>query len=602
MSCLPCFPGLKDGVANLGENGELISCWRTKAQAVAENRFNLLGVDWPDRNGMPDWHLDPVSGEPWPATAYCFDIPFRHDKRFSNIKYLWELGRLQYLQPVAALAALRNDEALAELCERHIVSWIDGNPPFKGVHWNSGIELACRAVSILMVTTLLDFKPLSSAFQTKVLTALAHHGYWLARFPSRFSSANNHLVAEAGGLYLLGSLLPQFGPAKQWKAYGLRTLEREVTLQFLGDGTAAEQSPTYAAFSLEWFLVCGQVGRSLGRPFSEDYWRSLVQAGRFLRILIDEHGNVPRIGDDDEGQVVCSSHGPQDYVGSVLTCLAAVTGLPDLAPPTGSSDLRHALCGRVEPSREKHLGVHHFRQGGYTIVRSEAKGTQHLLVIDHGPVGHLSIAAHGHADALAIWFHVGGRPVLVDSGTYLYHSGGDWRDHFRGTIAHNTLTIAGESSSAMAGDFLWSRKASVRLRRFCDDPVAWLVEAEHDGFLEEFGYLHRRCVERMEEGVFTVTDRLIGNGREQAVDIGFLFAPELTVEKSKDRWRIRDQGQALVEIQQAGSLHGELQRGSASPKRGWHSPGFSVKVPATRLAFVGPMRGDTPTTFRFSVP
>ena len=33
-----------------------------------------------------------------------------------------------------------------------------------------------------------------------------------------------------------------------------------------------------------------------------------------------------------------------------------------------------------------------------------------VLTFDHGPVGYLSIAAHGHADTLAVWLSIG-RPA-----------------------------------------------------------------------------------------------------------------------------------------------------------------------------------------------
>ncbi|TIQ17227.1 heparinase II/III-family protein, partial [Mesorhizobium sp.] len=83
------------------------------------------------------------------------------------------------------------------------------------------------------------------------------------------------------------------------------------------------------------------------------------------------------------------------------------------------------------------------------------------------PLGYLSIAAHGHADALSLTLCVDGEPVLVDPGTWLYGSGGVWRDWFRSTPAHNTLNIEGKSQSIIAGTFNWSHKA-----------VAALVESE----------------------------------------------------------------------------------------------------------------------------
>jgi hypothetical protein len=76
-----------------------------------------------------------------------------------------------------------------------------------------------------------------------------------------------------------------------------------------------------------------------------------------------------------------------------------------------------------------------------------------VAVFDHGPLGYLSIAAHGHAVARALWLDVANRPVLVDAGTWLYHGGGADRDALRMTAAHNTVLIEGQSQSLPAGAF-----------------------------------------------------------------------------------------------------------------------------------------------------
>src|SRR5690606_12523910 len=111
----------------------------------------------------------------------------------------------------------------------------------------------------------------------------------------------------------------------------------------------------------------------------------------------------------------------------------------------------------------KPTGKRTFAEGGYSVWRgSSARGTR-MLAFDHGPLGHVLLAAHGHAAALAIWLHVGSRPALVDAGTYLYGSGGAWRNRFRGTAVHNTLMVNAVYQSAIGGPFLWTRHAKSRL-------------------------------------------------------------------------------------------------------------------------------------------
>ena len=597
---LPAIPGLADGLAELAGEEDLRRCWRQLAEQMRHGRFQSLGVSWPDRPGTPDWHIDPSTETAWPSEIYCFDVPYRYAPERGDVKFVAELNRLQYLQPMAAAAAIEDDDDLAALVVRHIDSWIAANPTFRGVNWVSGIELALRVVSLLMVTTLIGERAFSTEFRHRLHLCLAAHGYWLARFPSRFSSANNHRIAEAGALYLLGRLVPALRDGDAWAKYGKRVLEEELALQFHDDGVGAEQSPTYAAFSLEWCLLCATIGGRSGDPWHNASWHRMVQAGNHLRAITDSAGHQPRIGDDDEGRVLCSLPGPEEHVNIVLGYLSMAARRPDLAPPRLEPHLGHALFGQPRPARRTAFEYAAFPDGGYTSVRECRNGEENLWLMDHGPLGYLAIAAHGHADALAVWLHINGRPVLVDAGTFLYHSGGSWRDHFRSTIAHNTLAMVGENSSQTAGAFNWSHKAACRLLQSAEDTENWLVEAEHDGYVERFGHRHRRRLERLGDAGVQLTDSLLGEGTDEQVEIGFLVAPGLDVSHTADGWLVSEDGKRLLLIAHVGRLHGWVESALEEPKRGWHSPAFGQRIAAQRLLFTGRMGAGDEATFNLS--
>ena len=100
-----------------------------------------------------------------------------------------------------------------------------------------------------------------------------------------------------------------------------------------------------------------------------------------------------------------------------------------------------------------------------------------------GRLGYLSIAAHGHADALSFTLSAGGEELLIDPGTFAYHTQKQWRDYFRGTSAHNTVRIDGQDQSVGAGNFLWLAHAPVaRARIQCSTPQFDRLVAEHDGY------------------------------------------------------------------------------------------------------------------------
>jgi hypothetical protein len=559
-----------------------------RARAFDEGRFGALGVNWPISDEPPSWHLDPVTGRQWPRDVFCFDIPYRSEASLGDVKYVWEINRLQHLVPVAIHASITGNRVLARLCVRHVLSWIESNPPFMGVNWSSGIELALRAYSMLAVVGLAESGVLTDAERNTIGASLSAHLFWLRRYPSRFSSANNHAVAEAAGIAVLALHLPGESEAAEAWNDAAETLNAEILKQILPDGVPAEQSPTYGAFTIELALASEAVARGLGRTvLRADTLDRMTQFGQFIAAIAGEEGRVPSLGDDDEGRVVAGEADASCYVRSI----SRLVGNRPEGLPSGET-LREAILASAAIARNVPRGGaarNTFESGGYTVLRTGEPGGGRLL-FDHGPLGYLSIAAHGHADALAILLSVGNSDVLVDAGTYLYHSGGSWRRYFRGTRAHNTLLISGRDQSVQAGHFNWATKANVHL---LGDPSPGAVGAEHDGYLREFGVRHRRTVGVRNADSYVIDDELIGGLKPGAiVEIGFLVAPGLGVRETLSGWRIYEGAETLVSID-CPEASRRIDRGIEHPvPAGWVSSAFGQKQPVSRLVAVLPA-GET---------
>ncbi len=548
--------------------------WMLLEREVRAGTHHLLGLDWPVEPGPAKWHLDAVSGQPWPSDIYCFDVPYRHASGFGDVKFVWELGRLQHLPPLAAAWRAGGDAALGDLVCAELESWIDANPPYLGVGWVSGIELSMRTVSILLTLGLLDGYEIPPALQTKLKACLSAHGFWLHRYPSKFSSANNHLIAEATGLFVLSTCWPAHPEAEKWRRYGLNVLTSQVTKQFHEDGIGAEQSPTYTAFTLEWYLTASHVARSAGQPFSPQVEARLAQAGRALRTMMDCAGQCPRIGDDDEGAVTGSGQGREElYVTSVLAGLATHLDCPDAAPPVAAQCLRNAYLGEAVQTAPPADTAHSFTAGGYTVLRESVGGQESLLIFDHGPLGHLSIAGHGHADALSLWLHVGGVPVLIDAGTYLYHAGAEWRDLFRGTGAHNTVIVGDTDQSEILGPFNWGRKARTTLIAAAEAVEGFSVSADHDGYAKTHRLRHIRTVSRAASGVYRIEDRLEGNS-DAGAEARWLINPALKAAAEGREASIALPGGGFVTLESTTPF---------AARDGWASAAFGHKTEALQL-------------------
>ena len=529
---LPVLPNLRQGLTAWDVPTDLLNEWKKQAQRATNGEFEFLGMHWPHCAPGAKWHMDPETTTKWPSESYCFAIDFRHATAKGDVKYVWELNRLQYLHNIAALAFKEKDVALASFCLAEIESWIDSNPPFFGVNWASGIELALRTLSILIVTSLLG-EQATPAQRKKIWQTLETHAIWLERYPSLFSSANNHRTSEGLGLFLIGALCPAFGRSAYWRDEGWKILCDTIQKQILADGIGAEQSISYAAAVLEIFLLGLQVAKANNMTVPEFYQQRLVKAAECLRWFTDEGGHQPHIGDNDNSRIIGGYSANEEYISSILNALSVATQQENLVSPWNGPHLRQAIFGFAVQKAQAVHGVKTFEKGGYTVGRYQSNNREILLAMDHGYLGYLSIAAHGHADALAIWLHIGDQPVLVDAGNYLYHSGGEWRSYFRSTAAHNTLNVEHTDSSTMSGNFNWSYKANSTLVSKGEKENGWWVEAQHEGYKEQFGVLHRRSLQVRPEHGFFIEDSVIGDEGRQ-VEINFLLHPAVDVAQKED--------------------------------------------------------------------
>ena len=595
----PVFPGLERTLlANSGEG--LTDAIDGACEVLLAGEFEALGVRWPTRspaNLFPAelWRLDPVTGGLWPAVSRsAATIDYRRQTALGSVKYVWEINRLQFLQPLAVGYALRRDPRMLEAIETAISSWYEANPPFCGLGWASGIELALRALSLIVVSTLCG-EALKASVTSQIGSILEATFYWLDRYPSRFSSANNHLICEAFGLFLIGTLMPDLPGASHAAERAGAVLESEVLAQILPDGVGGEQSPTYAALTAECLLTAALLARAVGRPLVDSLDRRLEQFAECIAWFALPSGETPAIGDDDEGRI-WNTLGPREtaYSASVAGAVCGYLGRPALAPPSHWPELRDVVFGSPHKAAPSPTGVRTFADGGYTIVRERRAGRDLHLVMDHGPLGYLSIAAHGHADANALTLAVDETPVLIDPGTFMYHGQHDWRSWFRGTRAHNTLSIGSVDQSQISGPFMWSHKANARLQHLAPAPQ-WSITASHDGYRRNFGVDHQRSVTATNDGLLIV-DTLVPAPCDEPVEVAFQFAPNVDVRLSGAGVLVSDRGRPLLSLEfgQPGDI--ALQAGGEGHDQGWASLRFGHKVAAPRLSWRGRMPAEGLTT------
>jgi hypothetical protein len=562
------------------------------AESVLAGTWTSLGVlraDSPD----PDWFYDPLTGRRSPDRELAFRIHHRDEEQTGNIKQVWEMSRHHHLTVLAASWWLTQQERYAEAAARQLRSWWRANPFLTGVHWTSGIEAGIRLLSWVWIRRLLDDWPkVGDLFEHNqdAVRQIAWHQEFLAAFPSRGSSANNHVVAEAAGRLAAACAFPWYTRTPEWRRSAAVLLERELAANTFDDGLNRELATDYHRFVLELGLLAAIEADVHGYALAEATWQCLARMLDAGAAILDVTGRAPRQGDGDEGRALVVDDPHHDPWATVLATGSALIGAPAWWPAFdgGVQACLVGALGRARQLPRQAVRPRRFPDAGLVILRSRAEdGPEIWCRCDGGPHGYLSIAAHAHADALSVEVRHNGVDILADPGTYCYHGERMWREWFRSTAAHNTVEVAGVNQAESGGPFLWITKP--RTRTTCDVGELPLQTwtAEHDGYLRlSASTLHRRGV-TLDSGrrVVTVVDTLDING-EAPLRLSWHLGPGVVVDLDGTRaqlsWQVgADSHHGTLVLPEA--LAWTSHTAEIDPILGWYSPRFGRRVPTTSL-------------------
>lgn len=439
----------------------------------------VFGSWVPVRPEREFWHRDPASGAAWAQVPYR-QIDYRPGNATGDVRRVWELNRLQHLFGLAVIAQKdpARRAAAVGLLERDLQAWHRANPPGIGVNYLSAMEEALRLISLFHAYDLVRTW-VSPATGVLLATVADQHARHLRRRLSLYSSAGNHTIAEATGLLYAGILLPEHPAAADWRATGRRLLRTEAARQVDADGGGLEQATWYLLFITDLLGLAQALLAHAGEPAEAAVDDALVRSRGFLNALAAGPGDLPRIGDADDGYAL-------------------------------SAGLRLSWRERgPQPQPGPAPGLRSWRIAGLSQVRFGA-GDQLLFL--HNPLGMAPGFGHGHADCLAVLFRLEGTDLFIDPGTYLYGGPDGHRRYFRSARGHNTATVDGADPAEQAGPFLWARPytASLVLSRLDADCACLL--ARHDGYARQ-GVTHWRGVVYRRDRYLAVWDCFTGAAR-----------------------------------------------------------------------------------------
>jgi hypothetical protein len=542
-----------------------------------------------------DWHRDYSSAMVGPI-KYSGLINTRVREHVGDIKYTWELNRLQHLILLALAGAWTKKGNYWEEIETQLISWNKSNPFMMGVNWKSPLEAAMRLITLAQVTLIRGGRCQDKEFHEASKT-IYQHQYLISKFYSKNSSANNHLIGEMTGLYIASVFWPYYRESTVWRALARRKLIAEIARQVEADGVGKERATEYQAYIVEFFLLAGALGHLIGDPFPQEYWVQLTRMLEFLSAISNCSGDIPMFGDGDSGQAVWLPEKTSERIQRLIGISrdhetnAVNANLRSTLLLWGQSPREIPLCSLRLP-RQK---LDAFPDGGYYVLAANRGDANEMMaVFDAGPLGLQPLNAHGHADALSFWFSYGGEEFLVDPGTFTYYSSGQWRSYFRGTAAHNTVRIDKQDQSVSGGTFLWRETADCWQERaeVTDESVD--VIGSHNGYRRlPDPVIHTRELQLFKKSrALIITDRLQCEGAHD-IELFFHFSEKCQVRQvGPGRFEVSNL-KNRISISVDSRLKPELYRGCEQPILGWVSRRFGVKEPAFTLVACTTILGST---------
>ena len=278
-----------------------------EAEELIAGRCRALGFDWTWRRDPSVWGVAPDTGRVWPHVFFGA-IPYRQGNPYGDIRVAWEPSRLQHLVSLALIARTR-DDALARrasrMLEDQFLSWVDANPAMTGIHYVSAMECALRVIAACHALDLARHRlERRNEAWNALVRLVANHAWIVERRLSRYSSANNHLIAEAAGLVYAGTLFPEFASATAWRKTGLSILEEQASRQILPDGGGAEQAFWYLLFVADLYGLVIRLLRYRQQTVPQAMLDASRRAHGFLNALADDPEHLPPVGDSDNGHAL----------------------------------------------------------------------------------------------------------------------------------------------------------------------------------------------------------------------------------------------------------------------------------------------------------
>lgn len=532
------------------------------------------------------WYESPLVGaEDVPRDRHWSEYPM-HDEGYVDLKFAWEYGRFAVVYRLCRSYTLTGDEEYAELFWELVEAWAEHNPPHTGPHWKCGQEISLRLMAWFF--GLHVFRRAEATTPERYRRFLERVAVQVDRvsrdYHYSFLQHSNHAVSEGLGLYVTGLLFPELARADEWKRLGRKILEERSEFLIRPDGTYIQKSHNYLRFVLHAYLYVVRVAEAHDEELGETMMDRLRAAVDYLQAVLDrDSGRVPNFGSND-GALILPLDGCdyRDFRPVLAAWVYQLHGTrmeeegcfhEDLLWLFGPEALSAPVRSLEEPRSRR------FPRGGiYTLRGSDGWVFTHAEEFQDRPA---------HADALHVDLWWRGQNIAIDAGTYLYYGLPPWKDPYKLTKPHNTVTVDGLDQMVPGMRFTWGKWHGARLvaHAHLQDRDLEYLELEHDGYRRlSDPVTHRRAIIRLGGEAWAVVDDLVGSARHE-LRLHWLLADLPYVLEGERLLRLEaDAGEYCVDIHGAVDELDVVRGGETTGTRGFVSEFYADRSPCVSVA------------------
>ena len=434
-----------------------------------------------------------------PSFNYGKDINWQYWPVRDN-ELRWQLHRHKWFSPMGYAYRVSGDEKYAREWAFQYMDWIRKNPladvtkddyemvssgEIKGDAENARFAWRPLEVSHRLQDQCFQFQLFidSPSFTPEFLTEfLVNYHRHADHILHNYSEKGNHLLFEAQRMIYAGAFFPEFKEASVWRQSGVDILNREINVQVYEDGGQFELDPHYHLATIEIFIKALQAADLNG--FRDDFPQSYIDTVEkmivfYANICFPDYTN-PLFSDakltKKESMIANYRKWSKIFPDNMFIRYLATEGKEGALPDYLSKG---------------------FLKSGFFVFRNGWGMDALQMVVKAGPKGEW----HCQPDngTFEMWYN--GRSLFQDSGSYVYAGDAEvmeWRNWFRATAHHNTLTLNDKNlETTESKTLLWQPEGDVQI-----------LVTENPGYKD---LKHRRSVFFVDGKYFVIVDEAVGS-------------------------------------------------------------------------------------------